>query len=159
MSQTKPESLQKSSQLLWTSTQIGIHKSLVKTNFQIKIPRMRREIWIKINRWSCASNSNPGVWGKEKEGVRASRSDMLRASDFYLFRFLCFFISVGIIHFATPSVVRVVMVDFFLSIRVHRSFFIDVCFVLLRSSRARGYPRLFFFCTWARVLLLRREFK
>ena len=50
---------------------------------------------------------------------------------------ISFFSSVGIIHFATASVVRVVM-DFFIDQGASK-LFIDFCFVLLKSG-----PRFFF---------------
>ena len=63
------------------------------------------------------------------------------ASKFWLFHFL-YFSSVGITHFATASVVRVVM-DFFVGQGASR-LFIDFCFVLLKSGTRGGV--VFAFC-------------
>ena len=57
-------------------------------------------------------------------------------SKFCLFHFL-YFGSVGIIHFATASVVRVVM-NFFINQGASK-LFIDFCFVLLKSGTRGGF--------------------
>jgi len=71
--------------------------------------------------------------------------------DWVCFRFLSlsfsFFSSVGIIHFATTSVVRVVM-DFFINQGASK-LFIDFCFVFAEVRTPWG------FCACARVLPLR----
>ena len=60
---------------------------------------------------------------------------------------ISFFSSVGIIHFATASVVRVVM-DFFINQGASK-LFIDFCFVLLKSGTRGGgvvFPRVCSYC-------------
>ena len=68
------------------------------------------------------------------------------ASDFLSLSF-SFFSSVGIIHFATISVVHVEM-DIFINQGASK-LFIDFCFVFTEVRSSWG------FCTFARVLLLR----